>query len=171
MVYSSPKKPGVEPLKEYLISVDSSIDRYNGNLSSFTALLPTRYNKIYAAQLVDILLPGIANVYYEYISLEQFNQISGPSGGVNFAFAKIPLDGTGNSVIYSDTNGFNFDYVVLQNPIATLDRLNVRFVDGHGNLVPQSNACTFQLRLLTADLSPFGGGSTITPTGRFLGGT
>jgi hypothetical protein len=165
------RKPSVEPLKEYLISVDSSIDIYNGNLSSFTTLLPTRYNKIYAAQLIDIMLPGIANVYYEYISINNFNQISGPSGGVNFAFAKIPLNGSANSVVYSDTNGYNFDYVVLQNPIATLDRLSVSFVDGHGNLVPQSNACTFQLRLLTADLSPFGGGSTITQTGRFLGGS
>ena len=164
------RKPDTRPLKEYVISVDSSIDIYNGNLSSFTTLLPTRYHNVWAAQLIDVVLPGIPNIFYEYMSLAQFNQISGPSGGVNFAFAKIPLNGSGNVAIFADTNGYNYDYVRLENPIATLDRLRVSFVDGRGNLIPQSNGCTFQLRLLTADLSPNGSGSTITQSGRFIGG-
>lgn len=165
-------KADIKPMiKEYVISVDSSIDIYNGNLSSFTALLPTRYRNVWAARLVDVTIPGIANVFYEYINIDGFNQISSPTGGVNFAFAKIPLDGSGNTAVFADTNGYNYDYVLLENPIASLDRLTVKFVDGRGNLVPQTTSCTFQIRLKTAELSPYGGGSTITSNGRFLGGT
>jgi hypothetical protein len=167
---SSPPKPS-PPLKNYIITVDSSIDIYNGNLSSFTVLLPTRYRNIHAAQLIDVTIPGISNVYYEYMAIEGFNQLSSPSGGVNFAFAKIPLDGSGNAIVFADTNGYNYSPISLDIPISTLDRLQISFVDGRGNLVIQSNACTFQLKLMTADLSPYGGGSTITPNGRFLGGT
>ena len=159
------------PLKTYIITVDSNLDLYNGNLSSFTVLLPTRYKNIHAAQLIDVTVPGIANVYYEYICIEGFNQLSSPTAGVNFAFAKIPLDGSDDTIVFADTNGYNYGIIALDNPIASLDRLNISFVNGRGALQPQSNACTFQLRLLTADLSPYGGGSTITPNGRFLGGT
>jgi hypothetical protein len=159
------------PLKEYIISIDSAQDIYNGNLSSFTTLLPARYRNIVAAQLIDIIVPGISNVYYEYISLPGFNQITSPSAGMNFAFAKIPLDGTSNRAVFADTNGYNYGYVNLENSIATLDRLSVSFIDGRGNLVPQPFSCTFQLRLLTGDLSPAAGGSTIRQNGRFLGGS
>ena len=65
--------------KEYSISIDSSVDIYNGNLTSFICLLPTRYKNIEAAQLIDITVPGISNVFYEYIAIEDFNQISGPT--------------------------------------------------------------------------------------------
>lgn len=159
------------PLKEYIVSVDSQHDIYNGNLTSFTTLLQSRYKNVVAAQLIDITLPGIANTYYEYMSLEGFNQISSPTAGTNFAFAKIRLDGTANRVIFADTNGYNYSYVNLENSIATLDRLTVSFVDGVGNLVPQPFPCTFQIRFLTGDLSPDAGGSTIRENGRFLGGT
>ena len=134
--------------KEYIISIDSSTDIYTGNLSSFVCLLPTRYKNVEAAQLVDITLPSIANMYYEYLAIEGFNQISGPSGGMNFAFAKITLDGKGNEVFVADTNTYNYDYVRLGNPIAALDRLQVSFVDARGNLVPQTDSCNFQLRIL-----------------------
>lgn len=159
------------PLKEYIISVDSAHDIYNGNLSSFTTLLQSRYRNVLAAQLIDIIVPGISNVYYEYIAVEGFNQISSPTAGVNFAFAKIPLDGTSNRAVFADTNGYNYSYVNLENSIATLDRLTVSFLDGLGNIVPQPYSCTFQIRILTGDLSPDAGGSTIRQNGRFLGGT
>ena len=134
--------------KEYIIAIDSSTDIYTGNLSSFICLLPTRFKNIEAAQLVDITLPSIANMYYEYLAIEGFNQISGPSGGMNFAFAKITLDGVGNETFVADTNTYNYDYIQLGNPIAALDRLQVSFVDARANLVIQTAPCNFQLRIL-----------------------
>lgn len=159
------------PLKKYNITVDSSLDIFNGNVTSFTTMLPARYRNVQAIQLIDIAVPGIANVYYEYLCIEPFNQLSNPTAGVDFAFAKISLDGAAGTTVFSETNGYNFGPVILDNPIATLDRLRVSFVDGHGNLVPQSNSCVFQIQIFTGGLLPRGGGSTITPSGRFLGGT
>jgi hypothetical protein len=150
--------------KEYIIAIDSSTDIYNGNLSSFTCLLPTRFKNIEAVQLVDITLPSIANMYYEYLAIEGLNQISGPSGGMNFAFAKITLDGVGNSVFVADTNTYNYDYIRLGNPIAGIDRLQVSFVDARANLVTQSAPCNFQLRMLKKeDSSIYGYGDELTP--------
>jgi hypothetical protein len=149
--------------KEYVIAVDSSTDIYAGNLSSFTVLLPTTYRNIIAMQLVDLTLPGIDNVYYEFISIEGFNQLSSPSGGVNFAFAKIPLDG-GNAVIVADTNTYNYAYIPLGNPIASLDRLQVSFVDIQANIIFQTAPCNFQLRLMKKeDSSIYGYGEELTP--------
>lgn len=162
----------VPPLKKYNITVDSKLDIFNGNLTSFTTMLPARYRNVQAIQLMNVAVPGIANnVYYEYLSIEPFNQLSNPTAGVDFAFAKIPLPGGPGTVIFSETNGYNFGPVILDNPIATLDRLHVSFVDGRGNLVPQPNSCVFQIQISTGGLTPYGGGSTITPSGRFLGGT
>lgn len=134
--------------EEYILAIDSSIDIYNGNLASFTTLLPTRFKDIEAAQLVDITLPAPGNLTYEFMSIEGFNQLCGPSGGMNFAFCKIVLPDKAANVYVADTNTYNYDYVPLNNPIAALDRLNVKFVDGTGNLVPQAHPCNFQLRIL-----------------------
>ena len=150
--------------KEYSISIDSSVDIYNGNLTSFICLLPTRYKNIEAAQLIDITVPGISNVFYEYIAIEDFNQISGPTGGVNFAFAKISLDGTNNPYISVPPLTYNYDYIRLGNPIAALDRLQVSFVDAHGNLVSQPSACNFQLRILQQEDESLWGQANINDT-------
>ena len=158
-------------LKKYNIAVDSNLDIFNGNLTSFTTMLPARYRNVQAIQLIDMEVPGIADVYYEYISIEPFNQLSNPTAGVNFAFAKIPLNGSAGELNYSETNGYNYSPVILDNPIATLDRLKVSFVDGYGNLIPQSNSCNFQIQIFTGGLLPRGGGSTITSSGRVLGGS
>ena len=112
--------------------------------------------------MIDITLPSIANMYYEFLSIEHLNQLSGPSGGMNFAFAKITLDGKGNSVFVADTNTYNYDYVRLGNPIASLDRLQVSFVDSRGNLVHQTEACNFQLRMVKKeDSSIYGYGDEV----------
>lgn len=159
--------------KEYIISVDSAIDLYAGNLTSFTVLLPTTYRNIVALQLVDITLPSIANVFYEFISIEGFNQLSSPQGGVNFAFAKIVLDGKGNALYTADTNTYNYDYIPIGNPIASLDRLRVSFVDIRSELIQQTAPCNFQVRMLKKEdssLYGFGGESAqnqnIPPTYR-----
>ena len=150
--------------KEYLIAIDSSTDIYNGNLTSFTCLLPTRLKNIEAAQLIDITLPGVSNLFYEYLSIEGFNQICGPTGGMNFAFAKITLDGVGNAIFVADTNTYNYDYIRLGNPIAALDRLQVSFVDSRANLINQTAPCNFQIRLLKKeDSSIYGYGDEFTP--------
>lgn len=147
--------------KEYVIAIDSATDIYTGNLSSFVCLLPTRYKNIHAAQLIDITLPGTSNVYYEYLAIEGFNQISGPSGGMNFAFAKILLDGTNANVYVADHFTYDYDYIRLGNPIAAIDRLQISFVDAHANLIPQSAPCNFQLMLLKKnDESLYGGATT-----------
>lgn len=146
--------------KEYVIAIDSATDIYTGNLSSFVCLLPTRYKNISAAQLIDITLPGTSNVYYEYLAIEGFNQISGPSGGMNFAFAKILLDGTNANVYVADHFTYDYDYIRLGNPIAAIDRLQVSFVDAHANLIPQSAPCNFQLMLLKKDDESLYGGAT-----------
>lgn len=147
--------------KEYVVAVDTSTDIYSGNLSSFTVLLPTTYRNIIAMQLVDLTIPGIDNVYYEFLSIEGFNQLSSPLGGVNFAFAKIPLDG-GNAIHVADTNTYNYDYIPLGNPIASLDRLRMSFVDIKGEIIFQRAPCNFQLRLLKKeDSSIYGYGEEL----------
>lgn len=145
--------------KEYVIAVDSSTDIYTGNVSSFTCLLPTKYKTIEAVQLIDITLPGISNVYYEYLSIEGFNQISSPSGGMNFAFAKILLDGKASNVYVADHFTYDYDYIHLGNPIAGLDRLRVSFVDSTGEIVPQPGPCNFQLLMLKREDESLYGGS------------
>ena len=158
-------------LKEYIVVIDSSLDIFTGNATSFTTLLPARYKNVYGAELVDITVPAIANVRYEYLAIDQFNQISSPSDGVNFAFMKIILEQPREGFVTATNNGYSFAHVHLQNPIATLDRLNVSFLDRRGNLLQQPDTCVFQLKLITGELTPNGGGSTITSRGRVLGGT
>jgi len=161
----------IATIKEYVFSVDTSTDIYNGNSASYTTLLPGRIHNVWGMQLLDISIPGVSNSSYLFLSVQHFNQISSPSGGMNIAFAKIPLNGTGN-LNYIDSNGANFAYTRLDNPIATLDRLIVDIKNGQGQVINQyGNNHTFQIKLVTGALSPYGGGSTIQHNGRVLGGT
>jgi hypothetical protein len=110
---------------------------------------------------------------YVFLSIDQLNSIDSTSNaGMNFAFAKLYFTDNTSNVQYLDERLNNFGTVPLQNPIATLDKLNIRIIDSSGILVDQNgNNHNFTIKFYCGDNIPKGGGSTITHGGRILGGT
>jgi hypothetical protein len=63
---------------------------------------------------------------------------------------------------------------VLQNPIATMDKLTISITDSRGNIISipnTGNDHSMQIELVCGDYINNGGGSTLTSTGRILGGS
>ena len=163
-------------ITEHVIAVDSR-DRDTTaypTADSYSVTLPSRYRNIWKAELMNIKIQAMnPKVEYVFLSIDQFNSIDSTSNaGVNFAFAKIPfIDATANAQ-YLDGRTVDFGCIPLQNPVASLDKLNIKIKASNGSIVSQSgNNHNFQLRLLCADNIPRGGGSTITYDGRILGGS
>lgn len=168
----------VETTKHY-ITIESSNrpDPANTTPANYTVQLPQRYRNIWSAMLVSIAIPAISpHQKYVYLDIDKLNTIdsTSSSGGVNFALAKIPMSvpGVGN-VYYADTMTSSFPNVPLQNPVATMDKLNVKLKDANGNVltIPAGNDHSFMIQLMCGDYVPNGGGSTITQRGRFMGGS
>ena len=164
---------------QHFITVESANRENPGNTTTanYTINLPQRYRNIWSAMLVNIALPALSpHQKYVYLDIDKLNTIdsTSPSGGVNFALAKIPLSvpGTGN-VYYADTLTSSFPDVPLQNPVATMDKLNIKLKDANGNVLtfPGGNDHSFMIQLNCGDYVPNGGGSTITQRGRFMGGS
>ena len=162
---------------DYILSFDSR-DRDTTaypNASIFTIDLPQRYRNVIQADLLNaIFLPTTGPDIYAYVAIDQLNKIdvTGGKGGVNSAFAKIPGIVTTTGLMYVDCLLNSFGERSYNNPIATLDRLNIQVLSRTGKLMDlNGNNWSAQIRLRCGALSPQGGGSTITRDGRILGST
>ena len=164
---------------QHFITIESSNrpDPANTTPANYTVQLPQRYRNIWSAMLVNIALPAVSPPQkYVYLDIDKLNTIdsTSPSGGVNFSLAKIPLSlPSASNVYYLDTTLNSFPSIPLQNPIATMDKLNIKLKDANGNVltIPAGNEHSFMLQLMCGDYVPNGGGSTITHRGRYMGGT
>lgn len=160
----------------HVISVDSS--NRNGaaypNAGIYQIELPQRYRNIWSAQLLNISLPELSpaqkNIFLDIDKLSMIDSTS-PSGGVQFALAKIPLSLSIGNTFFVDSLTSSFMEIPLQNPVATMDKLNIRFTDQNGNVLSMPNNHSFQLQLKCGDYIANGGGTTITGTRRIMGGT
>jgi len=164
-------------LTQHIITVDSR-DR-NGaaypNPGQYQVDLPQRYRNIWSAQLLNISLPEPAdsNLKNMFICVDKISTIdsTNPGAGVNFALAKLPLSISVGNVYFLDSLTSSFMAIPLQNPVATLDKLNVSFRYTNGNVATLSNNHSFQIMLNCGDYIQNGGGSTIAGTRRVMGGT
>lgn len=161
----------------HVITVDSSNRNGNAypNAGSYQINLPQRYRNIWSGQLLNISLPELTppqkNIFLDIDKLSMIDSTSA-SGGVQFALAKIPLSVSVGNTFFVDSLTSSFMEIPLQNPIATLDKLNVTFRDQNGNVLSMSNNHSFQIQLRCGDYNTSrGGGSTISGTKRVLGGT
>jgi hypothetical protein len=163
------------PLTSHVITIDSS-DRNTGSYpspASYQISLPRRYRNIQQAQLISISFPEITpaqNVIF--LKIDDLNSIdsTSPSGGVNFCFAKVPVLAPYANVHYADTNLVMFPPTILQNPIASLEKLVISITNSNGVPVTVGNH-SLQLELVCGDYINNGGGSTLTQHGRILGGS
>jgi hypothetical protein len=163
-------------ITNYVITVDSS--NRNGtaypNAGSYQIDLPQRYRNIWSAQLLNIQIPEMTPPQRViFLDIDRLSMIdsTAPGGGVNFALAKIPLSLAAANVFFVDSLTSSFVTIPLQNPIATINKLNIQFKDSNGNVLTLANNHSFQIQLNCCDLTPSGGGSTITCGGRVMGGT
>ena len=167
------------PVTRHFISIDSG-DRDTvayPSPSSYQISLPARYRNIWEARLVNINLreftPSRRNVFLKIDNLNKIDSTSN-SGGVNFCFAKIPLSTAQANVFFIDSMTQSIPPIILQNPIATMDKLNISITDSRGNLITipdTGNDYSMQIELLCGDYINNGGGSTITQHGRIMGGS
>ena len=163
-------------LTTHVITVDSA--NRNGaaypNAGIYQIDLPQRYRNIWSAQLLNIVLPQLTppqtNIFLAIDKLSMIDSTS-PSGGVQFALAKIPLSAAVGGNLFVDCLTSSFMEIPLQNPVATMDKFNISFKDSNGNVLTMANNHTFQIQLKCADYVADGGGSTIMGTRRVLGGT
>ena len=166
-------------ITKHFVTVESSNrnDAANTTPANYTVQLPQRYRNIWSAMLVNMAIPVVSPLQkYVYLDIDKLNAIdsTSPSGGVNFALAKIPITlPDAANVCFSDTTINSYPNVPLQNPVATMDKLNVKLKDANGNVltIPAGNEHSFSLQLMCGDYVPNGGGSTITQRGRYMGGT
>lgn len=167
------------PVTNHTINIDSA-DRNRvayDSPSSYQVSLPSRYRNIWEARLVNIGIPEFTpprrNVF---LKIDGLNQIDGTSNssGVNFCFAKLPLSIVQSNVFYVDSMTQSIPPAILQNPIATLDKLKISITDSNGTLISIANVGSdhsMQLELVCGDYINNGGGSTLTAHGRILGGS
>jgi hypothetical protein len=166
------------PVTKHYINIDSA-DRNTAAYptpSSYQITLPSRYRNIWEARLVNIGIPEFTpprrNVF---LKIDTLNQIDGTSNssGVNFCFAKLPLSTIQSNVFYVDSMTQSLPPIILQNPIASMDKLNISITDSRGNIISilAGNDYSMQLELVCGDYINNGGGSTLTAHGRILGGS
>ena len=167
------------PVTKHIITIDSS-DRNTAaypSPSNYQVSLPARYRNIWEARLINIEIPELATRYKNvFLKIDTLNKIDSTSnsGGVNFCFAKLPLSVSYSNVFYIDSMTQGLPTNVLQNPIATLDKLNISITDARGNIISIPNAGnnhSMQIELLCGDYINNGGGSTLTQHGRIMGGS
>jgi hypothetical protein len=163
-------------LTTHVINVDSA--NRNGaaypNAGFYQIQLPQRYRNVWSAQLLNISVPEVVPVQRNiFLSIDKLSMIdsTSPSGGVQFALAKIPLSVPFGNVYFADCLTSSFMEIPLQNPVATMDKLNISFTDSNGNVLTMANNHSFQIQLKCGDYVANGGGSTIMGTQRVMGGT
>ena len=164
-------------LTQHIITVDS--ENRNGaaypNPGEYQVDLPQRYRNIWSAQLLNISLPQPADPALRnlFLCVDKISTIdsTAPGAGTNFALAKLPLSVSVGNVYVLDSLTSSFLAIPLQNPVATLDKLNVSFRYSNGNVATLSNNHSFQIMLNCGDYIANGGGSTIGSTQRMMGGT
>jgi hypothetical protein len=117
--------------------------------------------------------PTDSNLKNLFLCVDKISTIdsTAPGAGVNFALAKLPLSIPVGNVYFLDSLTSSFMAIPLQNPVATLDKLNVSFRYSNGNVATLSNNHSFQIMLNCGDYIQNGGGSTIAGTRRVMGGT
>ena len=167
------------PITRHFINVDSG-DRDTTaypSPSSFQISLPARYRNVWEARLVNINLreftPSRRNVFLKIDNLNKIDSTSN-SGGVNFCFAKLPLSTAQGNVFFIDSMTQSIPTNILQNPIATMDKLNISMTNSSGNVIaiPETgNEYSMVIELVCGDYINNGGGSTLTQHGRILGGS
>ncbi|AGE55599.1 hypothetical protein ATCVMN08101_289L [Acanthocystis turfacea Chlorella virus MN0810.1] len=162
-------------LTTHVIEIDSA-DRNPtySNPGSYQIDLPQRYRNIWSAQLLNIELPELNPAQKKiFLSIDQLSMIdsTAASGGVKFALAKLPLSLAVGNTFYLDSMTSSFPEIPLQNPIATMDKFNIKFTDANGNVLTMANNHSFQVQLRCGDYIANGGGSTIMGTRRVMGGT
>jgi hypothetical protein len=165
-------------LTRHIVNIDSS-DRDTTAYptpAQYQISLPSRYRNVWEARLVNIGIPEFTpsrrNVFVKIDTLNQLGSTSN-SGGVNFCFAKLPLFLQISNNFYIDSLSVSIPPTILQNPIASMDKLNISFTDSRGNVISiaAGNDHSMQIELTCGDYINNGGGSTITQHGRILGGT
>ena len=167
------------PITRHFINVDSG-DRDTTaypSPSSFQISLPARYRNVWEARLVNINLreftPSRRNVFLKIDNLNKIDSTSN-SGGVNFCFAKLPLSTAQGNVFFIDSMTQSIPTNIVQNPIATMDKLNISMTNSSGNVIaiPETgNEYSMVIELVCGDYINNGGGSTLTQHGRILGGS
>lgn len=166
-------------LTRHIISVDSA-DRNTvayPSPSNYQVSLPARYRNVWEARLINIDIPEFTTPRRNvFIKIDTLNQVDGTSNssGVNFCFAKLPLSHAYSNVFYIDSMTHNIPPSVLQNPIATMDKLTISVTDSRGNIITipsTGNDHSMQIELTCGDYINNGGGSTIIQNGRVLGGS
>lgn len=167
------------PLTKHSIIIDSG-DRNTVSYptpANYQVSLPSRYRNVWEARLVNISIPEFSPAQRRvFLKIDGLNQVDGTSNtsGVNFCFAPLPLITASSNIFYIDSLSVSLPSTVLQNPIATMDKLNISITDSSGTVlsIPSAgNNHTMLLELTCGDYIKNGGGSTITQHGRILGGT
>ena len=144
--------------------------------SQYQMPLASRYRNVWEVRLLNITIPELVpsrrNVF---VKIDNFNQVDGTSnsGGSDFCFAKLPLVLPISNNFYIDSLSISVPPTILQNPIASMDKLNISFTDSRGNIIPitAGNDHSMLLELTCGDYINNGGGSTITTHVRILGGS
>lgn len=167
------------PVTRHYINIDSA-DRNTGAYptpASYQITLPSRYRNVWEARLVNIDIPELTTPQRNvFLKIDGLNQIDGTSNssGINFCFAKLPMYAAQSNVFFIDSLLVSLPPTVLQNPIASMDKLNISITDSRGNIVSiptTGNNHSMQIELVCGDYINNGGGSTLTSHGRILGGS
>ena len=167
------------PVTKHNITIEST-DRNTAaypSPASYQVSLPSRYRNVWEARLVNMNIQEFQTPRTNaFLKINMLNQIDGTSNssGVNFCFAKLPLITSRANVFYIDSRITSLPSSILQNPIATMDKLNISITDSSGNVlaIPNiGNEHSMMLELTCGDYINNGGGSTLTNHGRILGGS
>ena len=166
------------PVTKHVVNIDSAGRDTTAypTPSQYQIPLASRYRNIWEARLVNITIPELDPPRRNmFLRIDNLNQVDGTanSGGVNFCFAKLPLVLQISNNFYIDSLSVSVPPSILQNPIASMDKLNISFTDSRGNIISMTagNDHSMQIELTCGDYINNGGGSTITQHGRILGGT
>ena len=144
--------------------------------SQYQMPLASRYRNVWEVRLLNITIPELVpsrrNVF---VKIDNFNQVDGTSnsGGSDFCFAKLPLVLQISNNFYIDSLSVSVPPSIFQNPLASVDKLNISFTDSRVNIIPitAGNDHSMLLELTCGDYINNGGGSTIMTHGRILGGS
>jgi len=167
------------PVTKHYINVDSA-DRNTAAYptpASYQVSLPARYRNIWEARLVTMSLPEFTTPRRNaFLKIDYLNQIDGTSNssGINFCFARLPLSIVQSNVLYIDSMTQSLPPIILQNPIATMDKLKISITDSNGTVISipaTGNDHSMMIELVCGDYINNGGGSTLTQHGRILGGS
>jgi len=147
--------------------------------TNYQIKLPSRYRNIWEARLVNINIKEFGSAQKNvFLRIDNLNHVAGTSKstGVHFCFAKLPLYQSFSNTFYINSTNESIPPAIMQNPIATMDRLVISITDSNGIILPgglpnEWGDHSMQIELTCGDYITNGGGSTISGHGRVLGGT